>query len=60
MAKAKALTYEELIEYAMKHYRNGGDAVVECWGRQEFDDYVKEAGPITKAQALRLFRLCKM
>ena len=39
---AKALTYEELIEYAMKHYSKGGDVVVECWGRNEFDEYVKE------------------
>ncbi|MCI8828500.1 MAG: hypothetical protein HFE98_06560 [Ruminiclostridium sp.] len=54
---AKALTYEELIEYAMKHYSKGGDVVVECWGRNEFDGYVKEVGPITKSQALRLFRL---
>lgn len=56
---AKALTYEELIEYAMKHYNKGGDVVVECWGSSEFDEYVKEVGPITKSQALRLFRLHK-
>lgn len=57
---AKALTYEELIEYAMKHYGKGGDVVVECWGRREFDEYVKEVGPVTKSQALRLFRLYKV
>ena len=54
---AKALTYEELMDYALAHYSRGGDATYECWGRKEFDEYVKEWGPITKRKALEIFRL---
>lgn len=56
---AKALTYEELIALAEKHYNKGGDVVVECWDRRQFDDYVGEFGPITRSDALALFRLNK-
>lgn len=54
---AKALTYEELIEYARKHYNKGGDGIFECWDKKTFDYYVKEFGPITKSRALEMFRL---
>ena len=54
---AKAMTYEELIEYAEKHYNKGGDSVVECWDKKTFDIYVKEFGPITKRRALQMFKL---
>lgn len=56
MAKAKALTYEELIEYAMAHYNRGGDVTVECCDKKWFDDYVAQFGPITKRVALQMFR----
>lgn len=59
MAKAKTLTYEELIALAQEHYTEGGDGVVECWESYQFDDYVKEFGPMTRADALALFRLYK-
>lgn len=56
MARAKAMTYEELMEYAKQHYNKGGDLTYECWDRQAFDEYVKEFGPITKSKALEMFR----
>ena len=54
---AKALTYEELMEYAKAHYNRGGDATFECWDRHAFDEYVEMFGPITKRVALRMFRI---
>ena len=56
MAKGKALTYEEFISLAKENYNSGGDVAVECWERYQFDYYVKEFGPVTKAKALRMFR----
>ena len=56
---AKTVSYEELIEYAMAHYNNGGDGVYECWDKRAFDDYVAEFGGITKRKALSIFRLYK-
>ena len=53
---AKALTYDEFIEYAKKHYERGGDGYVECWDKREFDEYTELAGPITKSKALKMFR----
>lgn len=35
----------------------GGDAYYECWGKKEFDYFVKNFGEITKARALSMFRL---
>lgn len=57
MAKAKALTYEELIEYAKKHYNRGGDGIYECWDKRTFDEYVEQFGPITKRVALEMFKM---
>ena len=51
------LTYEKLIAFAKEHYCEGGDAVYECWEKYQFDDYVKEFGPITKKVALDIFRI---
>lgn len=53
----KALTYEELIEYALKHYNKGGDTTYECLDEKAFDEYVKLFGPITKRKALEMFKL---
>jgi len=58
MARAKAMNYEELIEYARKHYNRGGDSVYECWDERTFNEYVKEFGPITKRDALGIFKTC--
>ena len=57
MAKARALTYEELMAYALKHYSKGGDATYECWDERTFNEYVEQFGPITKSRALEMFRL---
>ena len=54
---AKALTYSELMDYALKHYDKGGDATYECWDERTFNDYVAMFGPITKAKALQMFRI---
>lgn len=51
----QGLTYEELMELARKNYNKGGDSVYECWGKEEFNEYVKEFGPITKEKAYKLF-----
>ena len=56
MARGNALTYEEFIALAKENYTEGGDVVVECWERYEFDYYVKEFGPVTRAKALQIFR----
>lgn len=53
---SKALTFEQFMELAKKHYNRGGDAYVECWDRRTFTDWVDDFGPITKADALRMFR----
>lgn len=53
---AKALTFEEFIEYAKKHYNKGGDGFVECWEKRDFDEYVRMFGGITKRKALQMFR----
>lgn len=54
---AKALGYEELIEYAKKYYNKGGDGIYECWDRKTYDEYVRQFGPITKAKAREMFKL---
>ena len=56
MAKAKGLTYEELMEYAKAHYNKGGDGVYECWDERTYNEYVSEFGPITKRRALAMFK----
>lgn len=53
---AKALTYEELIEYAKQHYNKGGDGIYECWDERTFNEYVEMFGGITKRDALEMFR----
>ena len=53
---SNALTFEELQELAQKYYTKGGDNIVECWDYNTFNDYVKEFGPITKKDALAMFK----
>lgn len=57
MPRAKALSYEEFMEYAKAHYNKGGDGYYECWDRFAYDRYVKDFGPITKRKALKMFKL---
>lgn len=57
MARAKAMSYEELMAYVLKHYNRGGDATYECWDERTFNEYVALFGPITKRKALEMFRL---
>lgn len=52
VSKAKKLTYEEAMEYAMAHYRKGGDTFYECTERSEYQ-------PMTKSELLREFRTSK-
>lgn len=28
------MTYEEFIDFAHAHYAEGGDIIIECWGRR--------------------------
>lgn len=59
MAKAKGLTYEELMALAKEHYNEGGDQTYECCDERWFNDYVSMFGPMTKKKALEMFRLDK-
>ena len=54
---ARAITYEELIDMAKKHYNEGGDGIVECWDEHAFNTYVEMFGPITERTAMSLIRL---
>lgn len=53
---AKALSYKEFMEYSFQHYNKGGDGYYECWDQQEFDNYVKQFGEITKSRALKMYK----
>ncbi|MCD7866759.1 MAG: hypothetical protein LUG62_00835 [Clostridiales bacterium] len=52
----KALSYEEFVELAKENYTRGGDVIVECWAKYQFEDYVEMFGPVTRAKALKMFR----
>lgn len=51
----KPLSYEELMDLALQHYNEGGDATFECVDRWQFDKHVEELGPITTRIALQIF-----
>lgn len=51
------LSYEEFQALAKANYTKGGDVVVECWGRTEFEEYITEFGAMTGAKAQALFDL---
>lgn len=53
----KVLTYAELIALARKHYNEGGDGIVECWSERDFDEYVKECGPVTMGIAFSIMEV---
>ena len=53
----KVLTYAELITLAKKHYNEGGDGIVECWSERDFDEYVKEFGPVTVGIAFSIMEV---
>lgn len=52
----KGLSYEEFQEIGRSNYNKGGDVIVECWSEQDFNNYVKEFGEITKSRANRMMR----
>jgi len=54
---AKILNYKEFMELSLQYYNKGGDGYYECWDQQEFDNYVKQFGGITKNKALRMYRI---
>lgn len=54
MKKNKVLSYEEFIGLANKHYENGGNAIVECWDRSTFTEYISQFGPITLPEAHKI------
>ena len=41
---------------ARENYAKGGDVVMECWEKYQFEDYVKLFGSVTKARALQMLR----
>lgn len=51
------MTYEEVMEFALAHYNEGGDATYECIDRKMFEERVKEFGPYTKEKLLAEFKL---
>lgn len=48
------MTYKELMAWGMKHYNEGGDVFVECWEESDFNEYVREFGPMTEKAACSL------
>ena len=52
----KGLSYEELMDLALKNYDKGGDATYECWDEKTFNMYVEMFGPMTEKYALDMFR----
>ncbi len=50
-AIAKGLSYEEFIALANEHYENGGNAIVECWDRITFNEYISQFGSIALSEA---------
>lgn len=54
--RGKSLTYEEFIALAQENYCKGGDVIVECWEKSQFDEYVRMFGAITKTAAIKMFR----
>ena len=47
-----------LVELAKANSTKGGLVVLETWKKYQFDDYVKQFGPMTKKKkALALFKL---
>ena len=55
MGKGKALTYEEFIDLAKENYNKGGDVAVECWEKDQFEEYVRMFGAVTKTKAMQMF-----
>lgn len=57
VTKEFPITYREFLALALENYTKGGDTFYECWEEYQFDDYVKEFGPMTRSDALEMFRL---
>lgn len=51
------MTYTELMEYAKKHYCQGGDSVYECWDENTFNEYVELFGEMTQKKADAMFEM---
>lgn len=54
--KTAGLCYEEFIELAQANYTKGGSDYVECWEKYQYEEYVKEFGPVTKTKAKKMFK----
>ena len=48
------MTYEEFEKFGKDNYNKGGDVIVECWSKSDFEEYVSKFGKITKAEAKRM------
>ena len=53
----KFLTYEEAYKFALANYEEGGDVFVECWDRQQFDEYIRLFGPLSKSIMKKMFKM---
>ena len=51
------MTYNELQDFALAHYNQGGDVVVECWEESDFNEYIADFGKMTHEAALALFKM---
>ena len=51
------LTYDELIELAHEHFKEGGMEIIEFWDENSLNEYEKEFGPLTKENAIRLMKV---
>lgn len=53
----RPISFPELMEMAKDKYNEGGDGIVECWDENTYKAYVKEFGPMKKADADMLISL---
>lgn len=53
---SRVLSYEEAQKFAMANYDKGGDSFVESWADYQFDDYVKQFGPMTVKDMKSMFK----
>lgn len=54
MGENKVLSYEEFIALASEHYEDGGNAIVECWDHNTFNEYISQFGSITIKRAKQI------
>lgn len=52
------MSYEEVIQFGMKHYNRGGDSVVECLSRKDYEQEIAEGYVFNEKNLLERFHVC--